>query len=238
MWLFQSDKAHLTDWKFSRNQSEWGLLGIVTSPTIPLCPGCSFAQSVRDLDLTTGCQGLGQINMCWGNRRCVCVPLFLCICMCTGANLLWGGSTRISIIRGACEDPLSATNCVSPPYPIIPLLLCPAPPPSFYSASVPPLSLYPSLSLCTAARSLSHPALPFTPLTSSAYTYPYHYLLHCRYFAQQLGITSPHLRAVQSWDTEHQSWDALALSKKVKYSPEHWPPPEMCLEQQIRLRKF
>lgn len=105
MRLFQSDKACPTDWKFNMYWSESCSEGILTSPTIPPCPGCSFAQSVRDLDLTMGCQRLGQINMCWGNRRCVCPSIF--VCMCTGANLLWGGSTRISIIRGLWGPPLS-----------------------------------------------------------------------------------------------------------------------------------
>lgn len=123
---------------------------------------------------------------------------------------------------------------------LIPSSLCcsaPYPPPSFHSASITLLSLYPSLSLYTAARSLSHPALPFTPLTSSAYTYPYHYLLHCRHLAQQLGITSPHLSAVQSCDTEPQSLDVPALSKKVRYSCEPWPPLKSP-EKQIRVRKL
>lgn len=60
-----------------------------------------------------------------------------------------------------------------------------------------------SLMLC----SLFCSSTSFHPLTSSSYTYPYHYLLHCRHLAQQPGITSSHTRGVQLRDSEHQSLD-------------------------------
>lgn len=156
----------------------------------------------------------------WGKSTCagategVYVSLFLCACMGTGTNLRWGESTQISIIRGFWGPPLSPrlhfTSLSHHP------LCCSGsyPPPSFHSASVTPLSLYPSFSLYTAVWSLSHPALPFTTLTSSAYTHPYHYLLHCRHLAVQLGITSPHPSTVQYWDYEQFKCPSYVKKKK------------------------
>lgn len=139
-----------------------------------------WSQGANDWDKST----------CAGATEGVCLSLVhacvqVLICFGVGG---WG-STRISIIRGLWGPPLSPwlhfTSLSHHPF--------------FNSASVTPLSLSPSFILYTAARCLSHPALLFTPLTTSAYAHPYHYLLHCRHLAQQLGITSPHPSEVQSF---------------------------------------
>lgn len=61
---------------------------------VPPRPGCYFAQSVRDLDVATGFQREGQGNMCWGNRRCVSLSIFVyCVrvCECVRALICYEG---------------------------------------------------------------------------------------------------------------------------------------------------
>lgn len=173
----------------------------MTSSPIPPRARCSFPRSGRDLDEAVGCQRAGQINMGWGNRRCAGPSLF-CVRMCmrADANLLPGGSTRISIIRGLLEPPLNPPLCFTPlshhpraAQPTIHLLILlspqpPLPPSSFEPPPHP--SILPSISLPLLC-SISHPTAPFIPLTSSSYAYPYRCPLHCRHLAQHLGITSP-----------------------------------------------
>lgn len=154
------------------------------------------------------------------------VLLYLCVCMRTGANLLWGGSTRISIIRGLARTPLAApklcfTSLSHHPCAALPSIHLLIPP---SSQPVTPLSLDPSLSLLNAVQLLIRAPLCYSPpLTSSSYTYPYHYLLHCRHLAQQLGITSSHPGGVLHRDTEHQSLDVPAVSGESDICSEHWP---------------
>lgn len=70
-------------------------------------PGCSLffflAQSVRDWDLTTWCQRLGQINLCWsvgvevgGATEGVCAPPLLFVRACAQALICHeGGPTGL-----------------------------------------------------------------------------------------------------------------------------------------------
>lgn len=119
-------------------------------------PGRLSAQSVGDLALPTGCQRAGQINMCWGNRRCVAPSPFVC----SGANLLPRVPARICIIMGLREPPRSP-RWVLPPYPVIAPPLNPPSRSSSFATFIfwaSPSSLYPYLNLFTPALfHLIHP---------------------------------------------------------------------------------
>lgn len=201
-----------------------------------------FWPNLSGIGIWPWCQRLGQINLCWSvgvegwgcNRRCVCPSTPLCACMCTGTNLPWGGSDGISIIRGLRGTPLSAPDWVSPPYPIIP--------PARAPSTQPPSPSYPSVPLSVSVPP-RHPApiqrlhSPRNTPTTSAYPYPYHYLLHCRHLVQRLGITSPHLEwsAVLRYSAWKFKTSRPPRKNKNKNGPT-FPPPECCAARQLSAR--
>lgn len=133
--------------------------------TIRPCPGCSFCPICEGFGCGHGVPKTGVNQHVLGQQK-VCVSLFF-VCMCTGANLLPGGSTRISIIRGFLGPPLlpipaafhlliPSSLCRSTHHPP-PHLLISSPPASitpFISGAFPFIPLYPSFNLFTAAQFL------------------------------------------------------------------------------------
>ena len=101
------------------------------------------------------------------------------------------------------------------------------------------LSLYPFLNLFTTLRSLFSLTLPFISLTSSSYSYPYHYLLHCRHLAQQLGITSCSARAecgseiqgIRVWTSRPRPKPLISLWMLTNHLRAR------CLGKQFKVRK-
>lgn len=160
-------------------------------------------------------------STCAGATEGVRVSFCVRMCMWTEANLLPGGSTRISIIRGLLEPPLNPC-CFTPlsqdprtAQPTIHLILRslqPLLPPSSFE---PPAhsSIHPSISL-PLLYSISHPTSPFIPLTSSSYAYPYHCLRRYTYLAQRLGITSSCLGRLNFGGTRYHSLDVLLVLEK------------------------
>ena len=132
----------------------------------PICEG--FRCGYRVPERGARQHVLGQQKVCLSLNFCV---LCACVWVCASANLLWGGSTRISIIRGFWGPPpsppqrlTSLSHHPSAALPSIRLLILPSPSPPYPSilpsVSLPPLNS--SFSSCTPV----HP----TPPTSSSYT--------------------------------------------------------------------
>lgn len=173
---------------FSLKQSHFSLEGIFLphppdfppfffSPS-PICEGFRFDNRVPKTGTDQNVVG----------QQKVCTSLYFCVCACAQALICHeGGSTRISIIRGLRGPPHSYQLCCSSL----------SNPPCLQSNPVTPLSLHPYFSL-DCRNSIPFPARS-SPLTLSAYTHPYHYLLHCRYLAEQPEITSSDTSSVQIW---------------------------------------